>query len=531
MFIDKAQLSLQLKVNNKEFNIAGGNIKFCRLEIEKEGFSGELNFWLSDESGRDELIGSFTSEQLIYLQLGIAQNSNHSNKDTLTLKALVSKHSIYEQKFSDVKGHKILYRKYQCEFFDIAQFLWGQHYPCELYTNKTMKAVIAAQQPEAIDIDIKSTILEQQKSFICLSQGATRQSFYQFIRSYLKRQGIYWRYDYIKNKYCIQDEKIAPSKNLDFLPEDEPVFELYYPSVDVASQNLLNGHSQLAKTINVKQNPLLQVIKNDWLLVTPFSDIESAEKKRQALHANPQMAKIRFTLQSVPINQLYPGVGLKLDNKAWNQTSLVCNQPYRCIKTTFEFTATRQGAPDDLNMPATQYQCHYQGLFEHQNDKSSDGDAILPSPCYVEGLIVSEPGEDQDKTYQYVQDSTTKQYQYRIHIPLWDQEIKLLFRPDFLPPHFYFPLYKGCRVLLEIDLFEARISRVLDWGSLVFQEHDNQGNQLLLGKNHKDQTSLKYEYNDSKPVFSIQRTKEKDSELMQWQEGKITIQTQEVDGD
>ncbi|RRS09238.1 hypothetical protein EAG18_07285 [Pseudoalteromonas sp. J010] len=531
MFTDKVALTLTLTVKQQTHTVAGGNIKFCQLNLGKQGFNGEVHFWLSDESDNDSLISDFTSEQLIDLTLGVTQDSSNPDKDTLTLKALVAERSVYEQTFRDVKGNKVLYRKYQCRFFDAAQFLWQQHFPCELYVGKSMKEVISAQTTDALNIQFGSQILEQVQPLICLSMGATDLCFYQFVLNYLKQQGVFWRYDYKKHSYTITDDKVRPADNLDLLPADKPRFKVHYPKVDIKSQNLLNANSAQAKIIPLSQNSLVQGIKNDRLMCSPFTDTENTQKKLQLRHSTPQMAKLQFTLRAIPVNQLYPGVGLELKHPGWSNISLAYQQPYQGVKTGIKLTATRQNAPDDLNMPATQYQCEYQGIFEHQQDNSSDGEAPLPEPCFVEGTILSEPGADEDKSYQYVQDESTKQNQYRVHIPLWDQEIKLLFRPDFLPPHFYFPLYKGCRVLLEISLFEAQICRVLDWGASVFLEQNTQGNHLLLGNNDKDQTAIKHEYQDDKPVFSIKRTKDKDTELMQWQDGKITIQTQEADGD
>ncbi|NQY38438.1 MAG: hypothetical protein HRT37_26610 [Alteromonadaceae bacterium] len=68
---------------------------------------------------------------------------------------------------------------------------------------------------------------------------------------------------------------------------------------------------------------------------------------------------------------------------------------------------------------------------------------------------------------------------------------------------------------------------VLDWGKGVFLEQDTQGNHLLFGKNNTDETSLRHSYEDKKPVFSIKRTKEKDTELVRLEEGKIILQTKE----
>jgi len=529
MFTDSVKSTLTLTIKGQRYAIAGGNIKVCRLDMNTGGYRGELTFWLSDELGSDKLTGAFVSEQLIKIELSLQQYTYSKTLlgDALTLTGLVGSRSVREQQYIDVKDRKICFRQYRCEFTDAAQFIWRQHFPCELYVDKTFKQVICAQQVDGIDIEFNWPPLEEVKPMICLSQGATGGSFYDFLTDYLARNRAFWWYDYSKNSYVISEEKSKLGDTLSFLPHQIQHLELTYPTTDIKSQNLLNGHSEQAKITTVKQNPLLQGIKNDRLIVTPFAKTVEAQKTLQSQLCEPKQPQLTFTLNLFPLKPVFPGAGLKLNHGLWSKESLFYQKPYRVIECHLDLSAVEQEPQHDLNGSFTQYNSQYYCRFEEQTDNSGGTTSLPPKPCFVEGVIVSEPGEKNDKTYQYQQNENTKQLEYRIHIPLWEQEINLLFKPDFLPPHFYFPLYKGCRVELQMNLFEARICRVLDWGERVFFEQDTQGNHLLMGKNAKDETSIRHVYEDNKPVLSIKRVKDNDTELVKLQDGKITFQTQE----
>ena len=54
---------------------------------------------------------------------------------------------------------------------------------------------------------------------------------------------------------------------------------------------------------------------------------------------------------------------------------------------------------------------------------------------------------------------------------------------------------------------------------------DSQGNQLVMGKSATSQNIIKHNYVDSKAELQIQRTQDKDTELLQFSDGYILLQT------
>ncbi|MEJ1358782.1 MAG: hypothetical protein RPU51_11540 [Candidatus Sedimenticola sp. (ex Thyasira tokunagai)] len=531
-FSDSIESSLVLTVAGEKYSVPGGNIKLCRLALKTTGFNGEVEFWLSDEYGSGKkLTKDFASEQLIELQLSIKQYtcSLSSTQESISLTALVGRRSVYEQQYIELKDNKILYRKYWCEFSDAAQFLWRQHFPCLLYVNKSFGELIKDQQVNKISIKFDWSMLDDEKSMICLGLGATRLCFYDFLLGYLAQNGVFWLYNYSSNDYAIRARKVTPERRLSFMPNHIYGLKLSYGIPDVKTQYLLNGHSNISSMTRLKRNPLVEGIVNHHLIITPFCKVQQQQRNLQLKLAEPILGRLELGFKGFPLMVVVPGRGLKFDHFGFSHEGLNHKQSYRSISCDILLTAIEQQGQHDLNQVFTQYQGHYHCHFEHENDISAGPDCPLSPPCYVEGIIVSENGEEADKTYQHHSNKTSEQKEYCIDIPLWGKKIKLLSKPDFMPPHFYFPLYKGCRVLLEMDLFSAQICRVLDFGGGVFLNDKTQGNHLLFGKNGQDETSLSHVYEDGKPELVIKRKKMNDTEMVKLEEGKITFQTKQED--
>jgi len=149
-------------------------------------------------------------------------------------------------------------------------------------------------------------------------------------------------------------------------------------------------------------------------------------------------------------------------------------------------------------------------------------------PVYVEGKIVSEQGQEEEETYQIYQHPQTELDQYRVTIPIFDdKQVVVPFEPLFAPGHFYFPAFKGARVLLALDFHSARIVGFLDWRPGGRLPMDSQGDHLLLGKSADSNTSISHVYVDNKPQLKMKRTSSKDTEIIQLQEGTIILQTKE----
>ncbi len=536
MFSENIASSLILTINGQEYTIAGGNIKQCTLKLRADGFSGDIEFCCSNEVSDDKLIDDFISDDLVSMELTLAQHSFSEAKpgEAITLKGLVGQRDVAEEQYLAVNDSPILYRRYRCQFFDVAQFIWQQHFPSELYVDKSLKEVLQAQIIEPIKLTMDWPPLDDSHPMICLGLGALEISFYQFLINYLAQQGGYLLYNYQQHSYKICAEKPEPAQEIKLAPEQVASARTVIAATDLQSINLLNGHVSLAAIDSVSENTRLpggkeKGVKQDRLIIASLKQQAEQHKQREAAYQTTQPAQLSLELAAWPLKPIIPGIKVQLKHPLWNKKALAAQQGMRIFSSNIELKTLNPEPQQDLHMAFSQYQCHCFHQAEALDNKHWPRVARCLTPFLVQGIIVSEAGDEADKTYQYQHNDETKQNFYRVKIPLWDKEIQIHFQPDFLPPHFYFPLYQGTQVELEMTLFSARITQVLDWGARVFLEQDSQGNHLIFGKNDEDETRLKYDYQDNKPVFSLQRTKDKDTELVQLEEGKIIFRTQEQD--
>ena len=146
-------------------------------------------------------------------------------------------------------------------------------------------------------------------------------------------------------------------------------------------------------------------------------------------------------------------------------------------------------------------------------------------------FIVSEMGEDEDETWHAYTDPNTSLDRYRVRMPLWeDQIITVPFEPGLLPGHFYFPAFKGERVLVAMDLEHSTLERFLDWRAGARLPVDGQGVHLLVGKTGESNTSMQHYYEEGNPLFLLKRTHEQDTATLKLREGGLMLEVKEEQG-
>ena len=529
MNADSLLITVVFSVDTKEYAVPGANIKNLNLELLDSGFKGTFDFLISDENGKDELYKVLGKSSPVYITISYKSytyNSKVESEET-TLKGIVTEREIREIQFDDLKKSAVLLRDYRISFTDTARFFWSQHFPCEIYVNKSLKDVITSQVIDPISLDIQWDYLEQEKPLICLSMGPCQISFYDFLVDYITGNCGYFLYDYKTNSYKITGEKEKCKEKYSPLPHQVADVTVLYEKTSFDSINVLNAQHENASTTSVSINKKINGIKKDTLIITPFAKEVEAQKNLETKKAAAAKPGLRFSMRQFPLKTLVPGSGICFTSKTWNTKLLFFNKNYRTKAVFLRLKACDQGAAHNQNLDFTEFNLDMTVLNEDADNQGFPPFMPDQHSCYVEGLIVSDAGDKNDKTYQYTTNDSTKQHEYRVSIPLWNTEIKVLYHPDFLNPHFYFPLYRDTPVLLELTLFSARIVRILDWGKNVFIDQENQGNQILFGKNTKDETAMKYQYEDNKPVFSIERTKEKDTGLFRMEEGTMILETKE----
>jgi hypothetical protein len=184
----------------------------------------------------------------------------------------------------------------------------------------------------------------------------------------------------------------------------------------------------------------------------------------------------------------------------------------------------------DLQLASTGYRVKVSAELEAKAEPRIDRPPFrAPSyPGLVEGKVVSEQGKAGEKTYQVYRDTTTSLDEYHVKVPLWnDQIVSAPLEPILGSGNLYWPSYRDERVLLALDVHGAQIARLLEWRAGAPLSMEVQGEHLLFGKSDASQTSVNHVYDGDKPVWSVARTHQSDTALIQLREGTLFLQVKE----
>lgn len=544
---DRLKIELSLTISGKEYKIAGGNIQNLELALRSYGFSGQLDFFVindKDQGGKseDKLNADFIKTDLIAVKLKVrAVYPDHeidAAAEPLFLSGLVLDKAYSELVYKEVKGDAVLVRQYFIRFIDPARHLWRQHFPCELFTKKTMKDVIEAQKPDPIKLTYNWPELTTQRPLLFLGHdpSASQASFYDFLIWFIDtRGGAFW-FDYAKQSYEFNADKPVSGNKVKLYTEDVASFRLFFPEVVRHKVKIHNSYTESAVTKEIDQDAKLAPLYQAYLLDTPVSaqvdERETLEKARLII----RQSELEILHARVPADPIAPGDFIDFTNSGyWAKVTKTLPKPIQgqtLRVTEFDLYASAiDQRPDAHAGEATNsYTFKARTRLEQKTEKHVKLPAyIRPSyPRHIEGKIVSEVGADDELTYQIYTDPDTSVEQYKVKIPLFaNQEIFVPFNPNLFPGHYYFPAYKTQRVLIALDFQTAWLKRFLDWRPEGRLPADTQGNHLLLGKKPASSTSLKHVYGEDKPEFQILRTHEKDVQTIHIKEGYMLIEVKE----
>ena len=532
-FTDDLAITLSLTIAGQSYNIPAGDVKSLELSLHPYGFNGKISFVVTVEGTTDKLFTPITTKNdLIELSLQVVSYLKPSKTTSipLVLSGLVTTRGFTEQTLTNVLPSQtlMLCRHYHLTFADPAQVLWKQHYPCDLLTDSSLKTLITAHASAKINLTYDWSVLETVYPVLSLSLGASgnQANFYDFLLWLVDSQNGVFSYDITTNQYSLTASKsqTGTAKSLDAFEITK--FGIDFPEVLRHQPNVLNAYSESPKITTITNAQVAVPIRHDYIARYPIAadmqarvDLETARFKQCSHEVWVEYKK--FQLQVTPPGQLVNFQG----SSAWNASLFNQANIYRVRKWQLHALWTKQG-----DVPG--YSC-YEIQQSMRLESSTELWVDLPSytlpvyPFFVEGKIVSETGEDTDATYQFYTDENTSINYYQISIPLWDnKKVRAAYQPNLDAGQFYFPPYKNARVLVGLNFNSAVIADFLDWGSGTALPMDSQGNQLVMGKSTTSHNIIKHTYVDSKPELQIQRTEKKDTELLQFSDGYIILQTQ-----
>lgn len=545
---DRLAITLKLTIDGTEVKLFGAQVKRLELTLTTYGFAGEIEFLQADDKAKgggaqDKLLKHITATKPITVELTVRSIypdlTIEEGRDPLSVTGLVCERSFSEEVYRELSDQAVLARRYRLRFVDPAQHLWRQHFPCELFTEKSLKQVVDTYKSDSIKVIYDAPAFDSTRPLIFLGcqPGVGQASFYDWLLWLIDAQGLVFFYDYATKQYKITAQKDASGTPAKLHPEDIAGLWVVVPEVARYKANILNAYSEDPQTKPIANAEATDPIRQDFLIRTAVAaqvdDRETLERTRLRL----RKPELRVEMRRFPSDPLVPGQMIKLEDpdKRYGGfrlaiPTLLKDKTLRLFGLELSAVSRAQGVDDGQQQGNAGFELSMTLRFEQKEEEFVRLPAFLAPtyPRFIEGKIVSETGADDEETYQIYTDSKTSVDQYQVSIPLFaDQKIKVPFNPNLFSGHYYFPAYKGERVLIAMDLFRAWLKRFLDWRPDARLPADTQGNHLLLGKKPTNSTSLRHVYVDAKPVFKIKRTNEKDTSMIEIKEGTLTIEVKE----
>ena len=541
-FDDRLAVTLTLTIGGTAHAIAGGSVRELALDLRGWGFSGSVAFLVQDGAAHgggftDALLADFLKPDLIEVAVSAAvvQGAPETSEiQPIALTGLVTDKSVSEVLFREVAGTPVLVRRYRIAFADPAQVLWGQHFPCQLYTNKSMVDVINDHLGDKITIayDFSALTTSRRSIFLHLPRVAGA-SFWDFVVWYLDGCAGVLSYDYAAGSYRVAAAKREAGTAIPLFGDDLGHVELYHPEVPRYAPVVLNSNAASPRTEPVTQAQAHAGVRSDILLRTPIAqDVDDQVALQPKLTGVP-CVEAHLEFARMPSTTLTPNalVALAAANR-WSSESSLVGPTWRVRRLRVNAVAPASPLDRDLQLVSTAFRVEVSAVLEQKAEPRIDHPAVrAPSyPGLVEGKVMSEQGEDGEKTYQVYPDADTSLDEYQVTVPLWaDQVIHAPFEPILGSGNIYLPSYRAERVLLAIDVHSARLVQLLEWRAGAPLAMDVQGEHILFGKSDTSQTSVNHVYDGDKPIFNVARTNQRDTALIQLKEGTLFLQVKEQD--
>ncbi len=534
MALDRLSTALTLTVDGTSHGLVATQIEAVALDLHAWGFEADVTFVVESEgSGTDDdpLFSDFQKPALMTAALTLERSFDEVDEESIPLTAtgVVLARSLEETTSEGVAEDPILLRRYHVRFVDRAQALWGQHRPVDLRVNTTYQALIDAHKPDGLTLTHSwaSSSVQRPVLAIGLGVGDAPASFYDLVLWLADREGAGLLHDVRANAYSLVDTKPTGAKRvlehgvvtsieviLPVLRRAVPVVLNAFTDASEARQEITNAQSATG-------------VRSEWLVRTPLASEVDVRKGRETKRARQRLAGARVTLGVLPAKPIAPGDAVTFDDD-FSAALFVSGKSFRAAGVSVRATAAEDDGGSESD--GQRYELAITVDLEQASDPVFGAPAwVAPRwPFELEGKVVSEIGADDEETYQIYQDAQTSVDLYKVDVPLFaNARVIVAYEPIMMSGHFYFPAYKGERVLLSFEFDRAHFAGFLDWRPGARLPLDTQGNHILFGKKAASQTSLRHTYADAKPLLTLARTSDKDTQTLVIEEGTLSIVVKE----
>lgn len=547
MFEEKLRVHLTLAIGDTTIEVPAGRVKEFEVDLTNTGFAARVVFWsVPSDDHPDEIFDHFTTKTLIEAKLAIrgVLRLPTPKPDPLVVSGVVTEKLLQETVASATDG-AVFFRRYTIRFADPARVYWSQHFPCTLLAEDpsstenpcTMKSLIDLQKAGKMTLIYNWPVLETTRKIICVGLERTRSeaSFYDFLMWFVASENGVFTWDSKTGAYTFSAAKSAEGTAELLLQEEVEEWELHEPDFPRFDVSVLN-----ASTVDSRTEPIdgvadtVQGVRRDVLARTAIPAEFDARKTLETARRAPPEPEVDITFRAFPRITFRPGTFVKFEQESWSPNNHPQGKEYRVLRLSITARANEQNADTTYFFQDDDYRLAMTAAAELKaNPRVTLPRFLAPAyPIYAEAIVVSEPAEGEDRTWKaYPSEQSSPDFEkfYKLKVLLWNKQILAPFIPDQFPGHFFFPDWKGERVLVELGFGSARIARRLEWASKARLAADTQGNQILFGLSDKSHTSLTHLYNAQKPELHVTRVDDKDTQQVTFAEGQILFEVKELE--
>ncbi len=530
MFGDRLKLKLTLLIGSDTFSLPTGSLNRIAVDLTIHGFEAEVEFFVDSQEVADPIFPDFSTSQIIQATLTLANGRilfESDAADPLTLMGYVTEKRVREVVGKGVDDAPVVGRHYFIRFFDPAQVFWRQHKPFDLYVQSSLQDVIDAYKAQGMTMTYDWGQLDESLDVLCIGLGGEQDAtFYDLVMWYVDRNSGVFELTPGTGGYRFGKTKAIPTGDADVIDEETvDSIRILVPEPKRHSSSLRNPFTEAAVAQKDLPNPLgVSGVRVDPVVHTWIQKVFDARVDVETFKLVPPDPMIEVTYKAVPDKLEDPGTTMNLSDE-FPITVYPSGNDYRLIGMTLRAQQDLHdgGAEEDLEATTAAYQID----LVHRLELTRDATPRVPPyrrpryPVFVEGRVLSASGAAADRTWYPMEDEATSLFEYRINVPLWNKIVVTPFIPDKFSGHFFFPAYKNQRVLLALEFDSARVDAYLEWA--IPLSKDTQGDQLILGFNDTSHTYLTQVYTDDKPVVTLARVDDADTQTVTISEGDILM--------
>ncbi|MCH9679847.1 MAG: hypothetical protein K0V04_00310 [Deltaproteobacteria bacterium] len=541
-FEDRLAVSVSLTIAGTSHDFTGGGVPYVDLQLRGYGFSGTIELLVQDDTDAgggftDELLDPFLGADLVKVAVEVAavhhEAETSASLSPVRVEGLVTHKTVEEELLRRSADQPILVRRYRLEFADPARVLWAQHFPCQLYTDQTPQKIIDEHTGEYITFTYDWSVLsESQPQWFIHLPPERKASFYDFVVWMTDERDGVLAYDYEQQQYSLTALKDTTAEAQALFGDDVHTAEIVVPPAPRHVVVVADSYGDGPRSETIEQDQAVDGVRHDRPMRSVISqEVDDAVTlQRTRLRLPKYEASLNFG--RLPTVDVVPGSELKLEAaNRWSTASALITPTWRVRELQLRATALTHAGDHEHQLASTGYAVTMRARLEQSDDER----CALPVyqaphyPAHVEGKVVSDKGEEGEKTYQTYRNETTSLDEYTVRVPLYDdQNVTAPFEPGQGSGNVYVPSYREERVLLAMELQSSRIERLLDWREGAALSMDVQGEQILLGKSPTSNTSMNHVYEDDQPVLNLARTHDDDGSLIQMSEGQLLVEVAEL---